>query len=221
MKNVTRMILTINIFFLFIINNSHAQIKVGLLGGINYSNIVNFNPYQIIRTWPSPSQYSEEYEKTLRSGLIFGLILDYPINENISLYIQPVFVIKKISFNNKSSAINIVDTYYNINVPLLVKFTPMKILDLNPFLNVGVGIEYLIKATSKIGINQDNEETRLYNKNNFLLLIGLGTDYSISQSVITTINLYYSYGLTNYLSNSSTFGRTSDISIVTGLLYKL
>lgn len=208
-------------FLLFIINNSPAQTKVGLLGGVNYSNIINFNTYQIIRTWPSPSQYSEEYEKTLRSGLIFGLILDYPINENISLYIQPGFVIKKISFNNKSSAINIVYTYYNINVPLLVKFTPMKILDLNPFFNVGVGIEYLIKATSKIGINQDNEETRLYNKNNFLLLIGLGTDYSISQSVITTINLYYSYGLTNYLSNSSTFGRTSDISIVTGLLYKL
>lgn len=221
MKNITRMILFINIFFLFIINNSPAQIKVGLLGGINYSNIVNFNPFQMISTQSAPSQYNEKFEKTLKPGLIFGLILDYPINENISLYIQPAFVIKKNSFISKPSTIIIVDTYYNINVPLFMKFTPLKILDLNPFFNVGVGIEYLIKATSKIGINQDNEETRLYNKNNFLLLIGLGTDYSISHSVSTTINLYYSYGLTNYLSNSSTFGRTSDLSIVTGLLYKL
>lgn len=221
MKYKTRMLLFINMLFLFIINNSPAQVKVGLLGGVNYSNIINFNRYEIIRTWPSPSQYSEEYEKTLKSGLILGLILDYPISENISLDIRPGFVIKKNSFNNKFSTTNIVDTYYNINVPLFVKFTPMKILDLNPFLNVGVGIEYLIKATSKIGINQDNEETKLYNRNTFLLLIGIGTDYPISKSVSTTINVYYSYGLTNYLSNSSTFGRTSDISLVTGLLYKL
>ena len=222
MRYIIRMLLLINMYLLFVINSSSAQIKIGLIGGVNYSNLINFNRYGIIRTEPSPSQIDiNKYGKTLKPGLILSFIIDYPISENISILTQPGLVIKKTSSNYESPAINVTDSYYSINVPLFVKYTPMRFFAFDPFLNVGLGIEHLIKATNKIGINQENEETNNYYKNNLFLLMGIGTDYSLGQSISLTIRLYYSYGLTNYSSNSPDFIRTSDIFVVTGLLYKL
>jgi hypothetical protein len=109
---------------LFLVQLSTAQVRVGLVGGLNFSEA------------DQSSFYYSRASSTM--GYAIGGVLDYPLTKNLSLLIEPTYSEKGTSAQPISCQDNVSKVSFDLSyleVPLLLKYSVGK--DLRPYLLLG------------------------------------------------------------------------------------
>jgi len=178
---------------LFMASQSFAQVKIGLMGGMNFSGATNKQLYF----------YNPQGE--LKST--FGGIIELPVNNNLSIRFEP-------QYSEKGTSCNPVN---------LLFFSPKAFLDLSyieiPVLfnySVGETLKPYIFAGPSIGFNTGSNfgiEGALidiaFNADDFItdyelsFNLGGGLSYKVDELISLFIEAKYVFGLTNVLENGN------------------
>lgn len=205
MKNLVRLFLCF-LLLIFFIPNSHAQMSVGLRGGVNFANL-------------SLKEVSESTFKTYTRPS-FAVLFNYALNPGMSIQVEPSFSQRGTKISDEASIINNnqnlrvvskgdISANY-IEMPILFQYKPM-LGKLEGILSVGPEIRLLTtsvktKLNTKVFINGQLVEDRLeevsssgdnsFRNFDFGIVGGAGIAYPVGLVKIFAEGRYH-FGLNN------------------------
>jgi len=194
-------LLSIFIFFVSLVVSAQDS-KYGLIGGLNYSNVLG-----------DINQGDSDY----RSSFHIGAFAEFPISEKIAFAPQIIYSSQgyknssnDFNFGNIESSVFAGDSEYKgsrrlnyLNMPLLFKFNLTRKFSLDVGPQVGFLINDALVVEKEEGILGLNQRTRDNNGGAFKLDYGLklGVSYDINKKMF--LQLDYFYGLSNIAKGNS------------------
>lgn len=220
-------------FFLVLASKAQSQFSYGIKVGVNGNN-VSVNAANVFT----------EIEASMKLGLHFGGVIDYKLNENLSLQSGLILNNKGytldlsfLSGNNENVKSKYVATYNYIEIPLSINFKLKNGLQVftGPYIGFGMagrekvstkvntdtaiykfGLEYNLKPViGKVRSSDLIDDESPYNGFAYGFKIALG--YTKGKA---SINLVYSHGLSNVLPKSnSRFDKIYNRTLALSLIY--
>jgi len=196
-------ILIIMFIVVIIVLPVNAQINLGLIGGVNFSNM---------NTDPEP----EGMELSTLYAFAFGGVIDVGLSESFKLCVEPMYLVKGAKTGIENSNIKIKLSY--IEVPLMLKYSFGSGKNI-PYLMAGPTIGYNLSAKvedNSWGYSEDIKDT--IKDTDIGFGFGAGVNLSAGNGFIF-FEARYSLGLTNINDNPEepdTEVKTSGFQIFTG-----
>ena len=169
------------IFFMAI--PASAQVNLGVLGGIN---LANFDV--------DPLEEGLEFSSITVFG--FGGVLDFSLNESVSLRLEPMYLQK-----GAKATLMIFELEYKfayLEIPVMVKYD-FGTSDIKPYAIAGPTIGYLLSATGKAsggGESREEDMKDVIKSFDFGLGFGAGVSVPMGDNIIF-LEARYTIGLTN------------------------
>ncbi|NQT25136.1 PorT family protein [candidate division KSB1 bacterium] len=197
------------IFAVFIALPVGAQVNIGVLGGINLAN-VDIDPL-------------EEVELSNLTAFGFGGVLDFNLNEMLTLHLELMYLQKGV--NGKWDIYDLENKVTYLEVPILLKYS-IGTGNIKPYLIAGPTIGYLLSGTGKIsGGGYSSEEDLKETTKNLDYGIGLGAGVGMpmgNNSIF--LEARYAMGLANINDDPDdpdTEVKTKGIQIFAGITFPL
>jgi len=221
-------LLSLTFLLAFFVLPINAQVKLGLQAGVNLADI---------SMDPTPTGL----ETSLRTGLLFGGILNYNFSPLLSLQVEPAYIQKgaAVDASMTEDGVNIkIEATFSANyvdIPVLLKAS-FGNQQIKPFLLAGASVAFLLgdvklnidKATANgqdvtnILTKEQKEQIQKSKSTDFVLNFGAGVLIPIGQADIF-IEGQYNLGLTNVNDEpgDNTKIKTKGIQIKAGALFSL
>lgn len=191
---------TIFMIFLLVIvySPSFAQISVGVLGGINLSDF-------------KMKDLGEVNDVTHRSGYGMGLVLDYSMNRNISLSVQPIYLQKNAKMNQSYPDPDF-DLYTSfLEVPFFIKMYVGK--EARSYIMAGPTLGFLLDSEVRaeaFGLKFKGNLDDAIHHFDYGVSFGAGISIPINRTIIF-FEGRYTYGLKDLGKTGSIVFRSGDI----------
>ena len=198
------------LFFTFLIAiPASAQVNLGFLGGINLAN-VDADPLE------------EEWELSSTTVFGFGGVLDFNLNESVTLRLEPMYL-------QKGTTIDIIETYkieFNvayIEIPVMIMYN-IGTSETKPYVMAGPTIGHNLSAELKIsggGMSGEDDVKDTISDFEFGLCFGAGVSVPMGNNFIF-LEARYSLGLTNINDDPEdpdTEIKTKGIQIFAGITF--
>ncbi|NQV17949.1 MAG: PorT family protein [Armatimonadetes bacterium] len=184
-----------------------TQVNFGVLGGLNLANI-SMDP-------------DEGLDFSNRTAFGFGVVLDYSLNESITLHLEPMYLQKgtnvEFSFWGEKYKMEIIAA--NLEIPVMLK-NAFGTADIKPYVMAGPIIGFNLSAKAKNnGVAE--EDIKDYIKNvEFGLGFGAGVNLPMGNNSIF-LETCYAFGLTNVNDglNPGTDIKTKGLQIFVGITF--
>jgi hypothetical protein len=172
-----------------------AQLKIGITGGINYSDALM-----------EPDKYST---LKVRKGITAGIIAGYPLSNHFSLdpsigYVQKGCVEKLYLSGDEYDNETKFDFLY-LNIPLkyfiLVEKSFKPFVSFGPELDIKYSYESVYRGTgiASISYDTDNNKESSYGKSyesyDIAMVFGLGCEYALNKYIDLIAGMNYSFGM--------------------------
>ena len=210
---------------LFIALPAKAQVKLGVIGGIN---IANLNGEDEDRT---------KIDFSSRTGFGIGGVLDLPMSTNVALHVEPMYLQKGAEFDlsdqDLGTAKATVKAAY-LEVPVFVKVA-LGSSTARPYLMAGPTIGFNLSSTfglSAAGLNAEMDANPVIKSTDFGLGFGAGVDIPIGANTFF-VEGRYALGLSD-VAEAGTFElmgeqlqvdnanvKTNGIQIMAGISFPL
>lgn len=186
MKNFSLLFLLI-----FLAGTLRAQVKIGLIGGMNFTDANQRDFF-----------FSEHKSETKFS---LGAIIDYSINNNLSISTEPVYT-EQGTYSNPINASNNVphmslDLSY-LEIPTLIKYSVGDLVQ--PYLFAGPSVNLLLNSSINakignimLGVNSDSFLRSI----EYSFHLGAGISYKVDDVVTIFVETKYAWGLNNIIKN--------------------
>lgn len=177
------------LFTSFIYNSSNAQVKVGLLGGMNISDA-------------KQDQFFFTYSK-IKTKLMFGAVADIPVANNFSIRLEPLYIEKgtesgQIKIEGFSAKASFELSYFE--VPILLTFTTGNTL--KPFVFVGPTIGFntasdvsLDAGIFELAVDAENISEEI----EYSINIGGGINFQVDDFISIFLETRYVFGLNDVI----------------------
>jgi hypothetical protein len=212
--SVCRRYILIGFLFIIIISSWHVASAQILLGPKIGANIGSF----------AIANQGSGVSNSMKLGLIIGGVFEIPLNENISLQIEPAYIQKgnKVNIPLTPAAIATLKVEY-IQIPITVK-VPLSSSNIRPYAFAGPNIGFRVKASgvfepSDAPISPFNEND--YSKLDYGFDFGLGIETNVSSSEKFIADVRYSLGIANIYKASGNTIHTRGIQAFIGMLIAL
>lgn len=184
----------LSVCILLIITSSlNAQVSVGLMGGINFSNANTRDFY-----------FTDANSET---KLSLGAALEYRINNNISFLFEPLYTehgtnSEPNSFQNTIPKIYLSITY--LELPVLFKYSVGELVQ--PYLFAGPSISVRLNSAIDAKVNYFTigmDSKNILKPIEYSFHLGAGINYSIDDFVKTFIETKYVWGLNDIIKKGT------------------
>lgn len=180
------------ILHLSIIISVKSQVRFGLKGSLQFTNVIDIHTHSDTRD----------------CGIAFGGFLQIPFNKyNENLFIKPEILYSQQGEYDGD------DKYFQdyINIPIMIKYYLSELIPISNYGNselfaeIGPQIGYLIHEK-----NKEKDHLRYAKAGNTDISIGLGAGVAFYRTF--EINFRYNYGLTDVYKDYSKFNNTSNFA---------
>ncbi len=204
-------IIFVTFFFASSTNILQAQLSTGAQGGLNSALLVLSNK-------------APEAVLSYNNGFVLGTIINYKLNDYLSIQFEPRFIQKggrtRLDLGNIKTDSKLFYNYLEIPIYVVTELTESR---LEPFVLGGLNIGYLLKVKAESIFNGKEETFDLtddFKKMDIALEVGAGLKYKIDPSASLLINVRYSYGIYN-ISKTEGSVNTRGIQFLLGMLFDL
>lgn len=203
------------LFIVFTVLPSSAQIRLGVIGGLNLAN------FDI-----DPSIEGAEFKN--RSAFGFGGVFDYGLNGSISFHVEPMYLQKGSKAMLKAAGIEARDYEFKlayIELPVMLKYS-FGLENIKPYIMIGPTVSYLLSSKVTVTKGDDSiEEDRKDKTKNIDFGLGFGGGVSISMGNNSIfVEARYAPGLTNINDDPNdpdTEIKTKGIQIFAGITFPI
>jgi opacity protein-like surface antigen len=220
-------ILIIAMIGLSVQNYAQTKISLGARAGLAFSNM-SFSP-----------DVSSQITKSSRTGFEFGAVAEFGFGKMFALQVEPMYATGgcKLSgplFNNGYYSINGKSTYKlaYLEIPILFKVKIPVTGQVMPYAFAGpnIGINLSAKETDEPDgyASQENDQKDYVSSVNFALDFGAGASFALNKATSLMLDVRYSLGLSNILSDkgkqslgSDQSIKTNGLKIIAGVLFAL
>ncbi len=207
MKN---MVIFLVVFLtVFTVLPASAQVNLGVLGGLNLASC-DVDPL-------------EEMEISNLTAFGFGCVLDYSLNEFITLHLEPMYLQKGTKGDWEMFELEFKLAY--IEIPVMLKYA-FGTSEIKPYVIAGPTIGYLLSGTMKMSGDGYSEEEDIEDETkslDFGLCFGAGVSVPMSNNSIF-LEARYALGLTNINDDPDdpdTDVKTKGIQIFAGITFPI
>lgn len=187
-----------------------AQVNLGVLGGLNLASCDI-----------DPLEGGMEISNLTAFG--FGCVLDYSLNEFITLHLEPMYLQKGAKGDWEIFEFESKAAY--IEIPVMLKYA-FGTTEIKPYVIAGPTIGYLLSATTKMsggGYSEEEDIKDVTKSLDFGLCFGAGVSVPMSNNSIF-LEARYALGLTNINDDPDdpdTDVKTKGIQIFAGITFPL
>lgn len=197
---------TVMVMLLGWANATDAQIRIGVIGGLNDSN------FFIEQDNPFGAEPNDFHNRTVYG---FGGVLEVPLIPHLSFRSQLMFL-KKASFYNQGEHLNFLYTVDYLELPVCIKASIGE--KIQPYLLAGASFGYVMRAEAEMnqfGIEGIADLTKIAEKVDTSILLGGGIGYRLRMATFFVEGVY-EHGLRN-INKGGTAEVTLDQTVVTAL----
>jgi len=196
----------ITLFLIVFTATSYSQFTMGIEAGVSSST------FHLSDKAPSA-------DITTVSGLTIGGLLNYQINNFLSIQIEPRYT-EKGETVNKDTTLSLSFHLGYIELPVSI-VAGVKIDDFNPFISVGINYGFLVSADyDNLLTNQQFDAKNIFKKSDFATDFGAGLKYSVDKKSSLMFQARYSYGIANISSTGNTIN-TRSLQFIFGFVFHI